>query len=143
MAEKRTVNKNRTPERPKNRIPLSGSDRNIMVIEDMDPNYQYRWVNDKPGRIERFKRAGYEFVSGNSKVREGKVDAANSADSLLTMQVGEHVTAYAMRIKKEWHEEDKAAKEKAVEATEESLFRSLNDEEKGNSHYGKVVLERK
>ena len=140
MANTRQVKTNRAEARP-NRIPLSGADRNIMVIEDMDPNYQYRWVNDKPGRIERFKRAGWEMVIGKSKVSDAKADSSDNVGSLVTQQVGPDVTAYAMRIKKEWFLEDKAAKEKLIDETEESLFRTLNDEQKGIT--GKVTFERK
>lgn len=128
----------------KQRIPLSGDARNILAIQNKDPNYVYRWVNDKPGRIERFKLAGYELVTHDCEVGERTVESADNPDSQVTKKVGGGTIAYAMRKRKDWHEEDMAAKEKAVDDTEESMFRSLNkDKEDNDSNYGKVVFERK
>jgi len=135
----RTATTNRAPERKK-RIPVSGEGRNIFTIEDRDPNYHYRWVNDKDGRIQRFLEGWWELVP---KVETGErsVDSASDPDSLVSKKVGGGMVAYLMRIKNEYWEDDKSAKAKRVEEVEESMFRNLNKEEKGLT--GKVTFERK
>lgn len=127
-------------ERPK-RIPVSGEGRNIFTIDDKDPNYQYRWVNDKDGRIDRFLAGWWEFVRHDVEVGDRSAESADNPDSMVTKKVGNGVTAYLMRIKKEYFDEDQAAKQKRVDEVEESMFRDLNREEKGLT--GKVTFERK
>lgn len=130
----------RAPERKK-RVPVSGTGRNILTVENLDPAYHYRWVNDKDGRIDQFLAGWWEFVRHDVDVGDRSSEKADSPDSMVTHKVGNGVTAYLMRIKKEYFEEDKAAKAKHVEQIEESMFRNMNDEDEGS--YGKVILERK
>ena len=106
-------------ERPK-RIPVGGP-RNIMTVADKDPNYVYRWVNDTPGRIERFKEGGYEVVTGNNEVGTKTVDRGSKLGSAITKSVGGQLTAVLMRIPKEWYDEDQAAKMAEIDALEASM----------------------
>ena len=130
----------RAPERKK-RIPVSGEGRNILTIENRDPAYNYRWVNDKDGRIQRFIDGGWEFVAHDTEVGERSVNNAKDPSSMVSKEVGQGMTAFLMRIKREWFEEDKAAKQKRIDETEESMFREMNDEKSGIT--GKVTFERK
>lgn len=136
MAEKRTATTERAPER-KTRIPVSGN-RNVLTISNIDPAYKYRWVNDTEARLERFKLAGYEFVTHDATIGERKVDSSDGVGSLLTKEVGKGITAYAMRIKREWYEEDKAAKQAEVDKSEEAMKRQMNSKDDGG--YGNVTI---
>jgi hypothetical protein len=139
MANTRKATTTRT-ERP-TRIPVSGEGRNILSINDQDPNYVYRWVNDVEGRIDRFKAGGYEFVHSTDIAGDRSTENASNASTVLSKKVGNGITAYAMRIKREWYEEDQASKAKAIDDKEESLFRELNKQEVGLT--GSVKFERK
>ena len=127
--------KQRAPERAK-RVPVSGS-RNILTVDNLDPSYNYRWVNDTDGRIKRFTSGGYEHVNDDVAVGDKTVDSAKGAASVISKDVGAGVTAYLMRIKREWYEEDKAAKQRKVDEQEESMKRQVNGIEGG---YGNVTV---
>ncbi len=132
----RATKTDRADERP-TRIPVSGN-RNILTMNGKEDGYVYRWVNDMDGRIERFKQAGYEFVAHEIGVGDKTADTGKGTSSVISKDVGSGITAYAMRIKKEWYDEDQAAKAQAVAASEESMFRALNKQEEGS--YGEVTL---
>lgn len=135
MAFTRKAEEERTPERP-SRIPVSGS-RDILTVAGKDPSYVYRWVNDTDGRIARFRAAGYEFVEHEVGVGQRTTDSAKGVEKGWSKDVGQGITAYLMRIKREWFEEDQAAKQANVDRSEESLFRQLN--KGGDGSYGKVT----
>ncbi len=127
----------RTPERPKKRVPV-GANRNLMTLDNMDPAYQYRWVNDSPGRIMRFTQGGYEHVVHDVNVGERRADSSSGVSSVVVKDVGKGTQAYLMRIKKEYYEEDKKAKAAALNSAEESMQRNLNNN--GDGSYGKVTF---
>jgi len=110
--------------------------RNRMTVQDQDPNYHYRWVSDsdKTGdRIEQFKAAGYEVVPrGTHKVGNSRVQAASPEGSVETLSVGGGITGVLMRQKKEFYDEDQAAKQERVDATEESLRKPTLDGQYGH-----------
>ena len=136
MTTKRDSKAKRTPER-KSRVPVSGN-RDILTISNQEAGYVYRWVNDSPGRIEMFKQGGWELVTHNTEVGDRTADTSRGTDSLVTKAVGNDITAYAMRIKKEWYDEDQAAKQAEVDRSEESMKRKLNSRE--DAGYGNVTI---
>lgn len=91
------------------RIPLHKQSR---VSIDKEPGYHYHLVNDVPGRIDKFKVAGYEIVS--AKVQEGGHNAqdASQIGKIASQSVGNGETAYYMRIPQEWHDEYQRDKQK-------------------------------
>lgn len=136
MTEKRIVNKSRATER-KTRIPVSGN-RNILTLENLDPAYNYRWVNDVEGRLNRFVAGGWAFATKTGEVGDRTADSSSGTSSVVSKEVGAGVTAYLMRIKMEWFEEDKAAKAAQIDKSEESMKRQLNSKE--DASYGKVTI---
>lgn len=103
-----------------NRIPVSGP-RDILTIPNRDPNYEYRWVKDIPGRIQRFLNGGWEFhVDPNAQVGQRAVDSGSRIGSALTRNT-DGTTLVAMRILKEWYDEDQDAKQREIDALEESM----------------------
>jgi len=131
------------PDRESKRIPVSGN-RNVMTVAKRDPAYVYRWVNDNnDGRIDRFKIGGYEFVEqGDHVVGDRDVDSSRGTSSHITKMVGKDVTAYLMRIKKEFYEEDQIAKATAILDTEEDIKRELNSGQEDKGTYGEVKFDK-
>ncbi len=112
--------------------------RNVLTVGNKDPNYEYRIVNDEGDRVEQFKAAGYDVVSASDvTVGDRRITQASTEGSAAQVSVGGGLKAVVMRIKKEWYEEDQAAKIANVDATEASTkIEAL----KGN--YGKLEINR-
>ncbi len=128
--------KNR-PSRENKRIPVSGR-RDIMTVNGKDDGFEYRWVNDSDDRISRFQRGGWEFAPDEVVVGQRTADTSTDSSSITSKSVGKGTTAYLMRIKKEWYEEDQTAKAKQINEYEEDLKRTLNSGKDGT--YGKVEI---
>jgi hypothetical protein len=104
--------------RPK-RTPIAS--RNILSVAGKDPDRVYRIVNDDPGRIEAFKEAGYELVpDAKVKVGDTRVDNASSEGSYAQVNVGGGKKAFVMSIRREWYNEDQAAKQTEINKLEQS-----------------------
>jgi len=99
--------------------------RSRLTVSNKDPNYVYRWVVDYDGtgdRLAVFKDAGYEICpSGVHRVGDNRVDVGNTQGSVETKKVGGGQTAYLMRQKKEWYDDDQKAKQAAVDEAEKAL----------------------
>lgn len=125
-------------ERP-NRIPVSGN-RNIMTVSGIDTDkYVVRWVNDVDNRIRMFERGGWVKVTEDVDIGDRTVDSSNSKQSFATKYVGANVTAYLMKIRRDWYEEDQANKERAIKEKEEDLRRQ---NERAEGRYGSVSIKR-
>ena len=108
------------PVRPE-RIPVSGN-RDILTVKDKDPNYVYRFVIDEDDRIERFKLGSYEIVIDDTKVGETTVNSGSRLGSAVTKYAGGGRTNVLMRIPKDLYDKDQAAKQKAIDASEEEIY---------------------
>lgn len=125
MAKKRAAKRST---RQSNRVPVGGQ-RQRMTVHDKEDGYVYRWVNDDPGRLQRYLDAGYEFVESDTGVGEDQQDHGQPVDSTVSMQVGRtryatNGQAYLMRIRQEYYDEDQEAKREHVRETERSMFRA-------------------
>jgi len=111
-----------------------------LALIGKDPNYEYRIVNDTPGRISMFKHSGWELVS-NDEVDTGnyRAEEASEVGSLASYVVdgGTGQKAYVMKIKKEWYEAFMAEHEEEVKRTEDTLRPNTND-----GGYGEVRIDR-
>lgn len=107
----------------KERIPVNGA-RDILTVKDKDPNYEYRWVIDVPGRLDKFKQAGYEVVTADLEIGQKAVDSNEKLGSAIITSRG-GATLVLMRIPKEWYDEDQKAKQDKVDALEETLQAEL------------------
>lgn len=121
------------------RIPMGGR-RNITTVNDTPDGYIDRWVNDSTGRISRVKQAGYEHVQAAS-VGDSNVDGTHSEDGVVSRDMGQGVTAYLMRQRKDYFEEDQAAKQVIVDESEDSMRRNPNDQ-RDDGYYGSVAIGR-
>lgn len=117
----------------KERVPVGGT-RDILTVKDKDPNYEYRFVNDLPGRLLRFQDAGWEVVTDDLKVGQEAVDApSGKVGKAVTKNVGHGTVGVLMRIPKEWYDEDQAAKQDKVDALEASMNEDIR---RGRIPYG-------
>lgn len=112
-----------------------------LAVVGKDPNYEYRFVNDVPGRIDMFKQGGWELVT-NQEVDVGgnRAEEASAVGSLANVVVdsGQGTRAYVMKIKKEWFLEDQEAAARNVDSLErDQLSVNVNDGE-----YGSIKVDR-
>ena len=111
-----------------------------LSVEGKDPNFEYRIVNDTPGRIAMFKQGGWELCT-NTEVDTGsfRADEAAELGSLAYMIVdgGTGLKGYVMKIKKEYYEEFMQEFEDEVRRTEETLRPNTND-----GGYGSINIDR-
>ncbi|CAN8142620.1 hypothetical protein THIOSC15_490005 [uncultured Thiomicrorhabdus sp.] len=128
-------------EKPKTRIPIGR--RNVLTAkkEDLDPGYVHRFVNDDPGRLRMFMDAGWEVVEKREvmKILYDDIGAGSHVGSLVTKTVGKEKTAYLMRLKREYYEEDQEAKAEKIHEHEAGL-KAVNEKD---GQYGEVKINRR
>lgn len=106
------------------------------IAGDKDPNYVYRFVNDTGSRIANFQSMGYEFVEDPSMVvGDSRVSDVSDIGSSKRVISNDGTTSYLMRIKKEYYEEDQAAKAAQVAETERAM-----KQEATQGTYGKLSI---
>ena len=118
------------------RTPIVG--RNRISVKNKDDNFVYRIVNDVDDRIDAFKENGWEPVlAKDTQVGDKRVEGSGPSGSVAEISVGGGTKAVVMRIKREWYEEDQAAKAAHIDALEQSM---KDDALRGT--YGKLDLSR-
>ena len=140
---------NRNNENKMERIPVSGL-RDIMTVLGKDPNFAYRWVVDedeKGSRILRFKRGGWEFARnddqpGGVQVGSESVYKSRSEGSIIREHSGAGRFSYLMKIRKEFYDEDQAAKAKEIDEVEETIVGTGSSEGTEFGQYGSIKIER-
>lgn len=124
------------------RIPV-GSRRDITAVRDCPNGFRDRWVNDNPGRIDKFKSAGYETVP-SANVGDDGVDGTHAESGVVSRDMGQGVTAYLLRQRMEYFLEDRAEKQRLVDETENSIRRkkteNSTDELNGEIKIGRQQL---
>ena len=106
------------------------------IAGEKDANFEYRFVNDTGSRIQNFKAAGYEFVTGDDLiVGDNRVSDATDLGSAKRVISNDGTTSYLMRIKKEWFEEDQANKAAALKEQEATMTK-----EASTGMYGKLNI---
>lgn len=133
-----------TGARPAKRVPINGF-RDKLSVEGCDPNYVYRWVldsNEGGQRIMQCNAAGYEFVTSDQGVTvgQGSVYKSENVGSLIRTPGGNGDFLYLMRIPKEFHDEDKIAKEKKINDIEDGMKRSTGKTVGADDLYGSVEI---
>jgi hypothetical protein len=104
------------------RMPLTAGSR---------PGFVRRVVNDRPGRIDRFKLAGWTVVEDET-LGDKYAGQASSVGSLTSKPVGGGMTGILMEIPEEMYHEDQTAKMKKVDETERAMIADSADSA-GNS----------
>jgi hypothetical protein len=103
------------------RVPLAN--RGPQTISGIkDPDFVYRFVNDTGSRLHTMQRAGYEFVEDTEMVvGSSRVSDASDLGSRKSVISNDGTTSYLMRIKKEFYEEDQAAKGNVIDEQEGAM----------------------
>lgn len=103
---------------------------------DKDPNYVYRFVNDTGSRIANFQSAGYEFVEDKDLVvGDSRVFDPSDIGSGKRVTSNDGTVSYLMRTKKEYYDEDQAAKAAHIDETEQAM-----KQEASKGMYGKLNI---
>lgn len=136
---KRTEAKKSADAKERVRTPL-GAKRDILNVQNTPDGYVDRIVNDLPGRIDRFKAAGYEVVE-DAQLGTSHVDGNQASQGVVTKDVGKGVNAVVMRQRKEFYEEDQTAKQRDIDETESAMRRKkVNSNESNDGTYGEVKI---
>ena len=107
------------------------------IAGDKDPNYVYRFVNDIGSRVANFQSAGCEIVRDeNLVVGDNRVFDPSASETGKKVVSNDGTVSYLMRIKKEWHEEDQAAKQAYIDETEGAIKQTASQ----GADYGSVKL---
>lgn len=108
------------------------------ISGDKNPDYEYRFVNDTGSRIHNFQQAGYEFVTGDElTVGDSRVKDASDLGSNKRVISNDGTTSYLMRTKRDWYNEDQAAKAQQIKEQEAAM-----KQEASAGMYGKLNLSR-
>jgi hypothetical protein len=102
------------------RVPLGV--RRPKLNAEIREGYVGRWVNDDGNRVQDALKGGWDFVLRDS---EAKSDDASSriAKDVGSKSNGTRLIAYLMEIRKDWYDEDQAAKQSGIDATENLIRR--------------------
>ena len=106
-----------------------GEERNLKLYvprEMKDPNFEYRWVNDRAGRVRQMTVEDDWDVVDTAKLGGDPDPAANTAEGTVMSRVGDKYTGERMtliRKPKEFYDEDRAVKAARYEQIEASMRR--------------------
>jgi hypothetical protein len=118
------------------RVPVGT--RNILTVIGKDSDHEYRIVNDSGDRVQEFLDAGYVIDKQDSvRVGDKRVNSPTAEGTAAQVSVGQGQKAYVMKIRKEWYEEDQAAKQAKVKQIEDATKAKALD-----GTYGKFEITR-
>lgn len=117
------------------RIPIHGY-RNVLDVTGQEAGWHYCWVNDY--NVDKYQDGGYEFVTHEVTVGHAKVNSGSQVGAKVSKAVGNGVTAFLMRLPEEYYNEELAALNEKVDASEETMKALLNSGKDGQ--YGKVSI---
>ena len=107
-----------------------GTDRNMKLAvpaDFKDPNYEYRWVNDRPGRVQQLHGEDWDVVDGTSQLDSNSI--GTTVKRVSDRLSGENTVL--MRKPKTYFEEDQAAKKAALDKVDEALRRGAPPSSEG------------
>jgi hypothetical protein len=94
----------------------------LSINGDTDPNFHYRFVNDRGSRISNHTEAGWEMVTDEALlVGDSRAKDASDLGTAKSVTSDDGTVSYLMRIKNEYYEEDRAAKQALVDDQERAL----------------------
>lgn len=125
------------------RIPVGQRNR---LSAPKRPGYVRRWVNNDPGRVQMFQQAGYKVVTdegydpanpGVVRVGDPSVGKPAMMGSGVVEEVGGGKKAVLMEIRKDWYDEDQAAKHRKIDQMESQIKRRP----KKDGFYGDISVD--
>lgn len=98
------------------------------ISGEKDSDFVYRFVNDIGSRIEQMKQAGYEIVTDdNLIVGDARVSDPNQMGSAKRVVSKDGTVQFLMRQKKEYYEEDQAAKQAHNDEIERAMKQTASE----------------
>jgi len=150
-----TTGEKRGPGRPKKtvkreRVSFNATRQrlNIQLIPEVERDYFPRWFNDQDDRISRATQASWEFIYENELVGHvGDKEVHGDSSDLnkkVTKVVGKDGTvAYAMKLRKEFREEDNAEMAKKADLIDEAIRAGQSGGASVGNQYGNVSMTRR
>jgi len=116
----RTTSTAEASARPR-RTPLTR--RNRLSVQNKEPGFVYRIVNDIDDRVSQMQESGYELCEKAQigAIGDKRVDNTASIGSIAHFSVGQGTKAVVMRIRDEWYKEDQTVKQQEVDAIEAAM----------------------
>ena len=116
----RTTSTAEASARPR-RTPLTR--RNRLSVQNKEPGFVYRIVNDVDDRVSQMQESGYELCEKAQvgAIGDKRVDNTASIGSIAHFSVGQGTKAVVMRIRDEWYKEDQTVKQQEVNAIEAAM----------------------
>ena len=112
----------------KKRVPVGLRDP-MAMSQDLDPRFNYRFVRNTRGRVDKFIEGGYEMVTGDARIGDPNIAKASNMGSAFSIPSGDNEDrVYLMRIPKEFYDEDQAAKQAKIDETEQQLKQRPKDQ---------------
>lgn len=104
--------------------------------------YVRRLVNDKPGRVDRFKLAGWTPVEDGTQVGDPLSTQATNVGAASAKQVGDGRWGVLMEIPEEIYKQDQADKHQKIDEDEESQLSAKAEEVGGGTgeHRGHISI---
>lgn len=121
-------------DRPKRtqRVPFGVPQTKLGVTLEV-PGHHLYWCNDAGGQLEQAQAGGYEFVTPR-EIGETR-DGSQVKRLVGTNKDGSPLYAYLLKIKQEWHEEDKKQLAAIDDQFEKAIKRGTLFEEPGENRY--------
>jgi len=112
----------------KKRVPVGLRDP-MALNQELDPNFNYRFVRNSPGRVQKFEEGGYEMVTDDVRIGDPNIAKASNMGSAFSVTSGDNADrVYLMRIPKEYYESDQAAKQAKIDEIEQQLKQRPKDQ---------------
>ena len=122
--------------RPK-RVPIH--EQRDQLSTDQKQGFVRRWVNDIPGRVEKFIKAGYAVVTDKDvavgDTNDNKALGTGARKNVGRTRQGDGTQAVLMEIPKDYYDEDQKAKAEIVNASERAMKRGKDE----NDFYGDIT----
>ena len=124
--------------------------RNLAIEGDLDPNYEYRWINDLPGRVHNLTvRDDWDIVT-SSQVGATEKDKGVGSGLERIVDKGSGARAVLVRKLKDYYVKDKLKEQSAIDETDAAMKRGevrspegLRESEAGASYVpaGGIVIQ--
>lgn len=105
-----------------------GAERNMKLHvpeQAKDPNFTYRWVNDRQGRVRQLtKQDDYEVVSSTELTGGDRETLTGTAEGTVMTRTGDSrigESVVLLKKPKNYYESDKAEEQKAIDARDAVL----------------------
>lgn len=108
--------------------------RDVLTVLGKNPEYEYRIVNDSGDRVLRLEDQDWEICDASElQIGDRRLGAPKPTGSKAETSVGGGIKGYVMKKRKDWHDEDQAAKQEYVNQTE-----AATKQEAQSGNYGNV-----